>query len=145
MSFVRITWTPSMILYIYVQVYVVNKLSEDVLVVSFLKVCWFCEDSIILRLTTFTFLTVVKGIVHPRMKVWISLHWPLTSWPPNHPHTLIDFITVSSPPVAGVWRVFWCNMAAVASSRWMLHTGGGWGDSPPPSMLSALNTQKSDL
>ncbi len=54
--------------------------------------------------------------------------WP--SWPPNHPHTLIGFITLS--PLhqwAGVWWAFWRTMAAVASSRWMLHIGGGWGDS----------------
>ncbi len=38
--------------------------------------------------------------------------WP--SWPPNHPHALHH--SVSSPPVAGVWGVFWCTMAAVASS-----------------------------
>ncbi len=54
--------------------------------------------------------------------------WP--SWTPNHPHTLIGFITVSSPPVAGVWGVFWSTMAAVTSSRWMPHTGAGRGDSP---------------
>ncbi len=54
--------------------------------------------------------------------------WP--SWPSNHPHTLIGFITVSSPPVAGVWWAFWHNMAAVVSSKWILHIGGGWGDIP---------------
>ncbi len=55
--------------------------------------------------------------------------WP--SWPPNHPHILIGFIhSVSSPPVAGVWWAFWHTMAAVTSSRWMLHTGGGRGDTP---------------
>ncbi len=31
---------------------------------------------------------------------------------------------------AGVCWEFWHNMAAVASSRWMLLIGGGWGDSP---------------
>ncbi len=53
--------------------------------------------------------------------------WP--SWPPNHPHTLIDFITLS--PLhqwAGVYWAFWRTMAAVTSSRWMLHTGGEWGE-----------------
>ncbi len=35
-----------------------------------------------------------------------------------------------------LWRwALWRNMAAVASSRWMLHIGGGWGDPPPPSLL----------
>ncbi len=32
--------------------------------------------------------------------------WP--SWPPNHPHTLIGFITVSSPPVS------WCVVGVLA-------------------------------
>ncbi len=36
---------------------------------------------------------------------------PSQSWPPNHPHTLIGFITVFSPPVAGVWWAFWHTMA----------------------------------
>ncbi len=38
----------------------------------------------------------------------------------------------SSPPVAGVWWAHWrrCPVAAVASSKWMLHTGGGWGVTP---------------
>ncbi len=35
-------------------------------------------------------------------------------------------------------------MAAVASSRWMLHTDGGWGDSPL-SCKSSLSTQKSAI
>ncbi len=41
--------------------------------------------------------------------------------------------SLSSPPVAGVWWVHWrhCPAAAVTSSKWMLHTGGGWGDPPP--------------
>ncbi len=38
-----------------------------------------------------------------------------------------------SPPAAGVWWAHWrhCPVAAVASSKWMLHTGGGWGETPP--------------
>ncbi len=42
--------------------------------------------------------------------------------------------SLSSPPVAGVWWAHWrrCPVAAVASSKWMLHTGGGWGETPPP-------------
>ncbi len=63
-----------------------------------------------------------------------SLHWPCQSWPPNNPHPL-DWLydSPSSPPVAGVWWAHWrlCPVAAVASSRWMLHTGGGWGETPP--------------
>ncbi len=41
---------------------------------------------------------------------------------------------LSSPPVAGVWWAHWrrCPVAAVASSKWMLHTGGDWGETPPP-------------
>ncbi len=44
---------------------------------------------------------------------------------------LID--SLSSPPVAGVWWVHWrrCTVAAVASSKWILHTGGGWGETNP--------------
>ncbi len=40
--------------------------------------------------------------------------------------------SLSSPPVAGVWWAHWrrCTVAAVASSKWMLHTGGGWGETP---------------
>ncbi len=71
-------------------------------------------------------------IKNPRMSFWPNFPiglWP--SWPPNHPHTLIGFITLSPlHQKAGVWWAFWCNMAAVASSRWMLHSGGGWRDSP---------------
>ncbi len=29
-----------------------------------------------------------------------------------------------------LWWAFWRTMAAVASFRWMLHIGGGWGDTP---------------
>ncbi len=45
---------------------------------------------------------------------------------------LIGSISLSSPPVAGVWCAHWrrCPVAAVASSKWMLHTGGGWGVTP---------------
>ncbi len=41
-------------------------------------------------------------------------------------------LSLSSPPVAGVWWAHWCRcpVAAVASSKWMLHTGGGWGETP---------------
>jgi len=37
-----------------------------------------------------------------------------------------------SPPVAGVWWAHWrhCTVAAVASSKWMLNTGGGWREIP---------------
>ncbi len=49
-------------------------------------------------------------------------------------HTL-DWLydSLSSPPVSGVWWAHWhrCPVAAVASSKWMLHTGGGWGETPP--------------
>ncbi len=65
----------------------------------------------------------------------------LTKFPPlalvNHglpiiPIHLIGSISLSSPPVAGVWWPHWrcCAVAAVASSKWMLHTGGGWGETP---------------
>ncbi len=53
-------------------------------------------------------------------------------------HTLDWFYdSLSSPPVAGVWWAHWCRCpeAAVASSKWMLHTGGGWGETPPPHMI----------
>ncbi len=45
--------------------------------------------------------------------------------------------SLSSPPVAGVWWAHWrrCAAAAVASSKWMLHTSGGWGETPPPHMI----------
>ncbi len=41
-------------------------------------------------------------------------------------HWLYD--SLSSPPIAGVWWAHWrrCPVAAVASSKWMLNTGGGW-------------------
>ncbi len=42
--------------------------------------------------------------------------WP--SWPPNYPHTLIGFITLSPlHQKAGLWWAFWRNIAAIASSR----------------------------
>ncbi len=48
------------------------------------------------------------------------------------PIHLIGSMSLSSPPVAGVWWAHWrrCPVAAVASSKWMLHTGGGWGETP---------------
>ncbi len=59
---------------------------------------------------------------------------PCQSWPPDNPHPL-DWLydSLSSPPVAGVWWAHWhrCPVEAVASSKWMLHTGGGWGETPP--------------
>ncbi len=58
---------------------------------------------------------------------------PCQSWPSNNPHPLDWlYLSLSSPPVAGVWWAHWrrCPVAAVASSKWMLHTGGGWGETP---------------
>ncbi len=53
-------------------------------------------------------------------------------------HTL-DWLydSLSSPPVAGVWWAHWrhCPVSAVASSKLVLHTGGGWGETPPPTWL----------
>ncbi len=56
-----------------------------------------------------------------------------------HGHPIIpipligSILTLSSPLVAGVWWAHWhrCPVAAVASSKWMLHIGGGWGEIPP--------------
>ncbi len=63
-----------------------------------------------------------------------SNHGPCQSWPPNNLHPL-DWLydSLSSPPVAGVWWAHWrrCPVAAITSSKWMLHTGGGWGETPP--------------
>ncbi len=56
-------------------------------------------------------------------------------------HTLDRlYDSLSSPPVAGVWWAHWCRcpVAAVASSKWMLHTGGGSGETPPPPPLMIL-------
>ncbi len=80
----------------------------------------------------------------------ISAHQncPCQSWPPNNTHPL-DWLydSLSSPPVAGVWWAHWrrCPVAAVASSKWMLHTGGGWGETPPHDCKALWvynNTQK---
>ncbi len=52
-------------------------------------------------------------------------------------HTLdCLYDSLSSPPVAGVWwaHLGRCPVAAVASSKWMLHTGDVWGETPPPPM-----------
>ncbi len=56
-------------------------------------------------------------------------------------------MTLSSPPVAGVWWAHWrrYSVAAVPSSKWMLHTGGGWGDPPTHThtwLWSALGVQQ---
>ncbi len=63
----------------------------------------------------------------------IATTGPCQSWPPNNPHSL-DWLhdSLSSPPVAIVWWAHWrrSTVAAVASSKWMLHTGGGWGETP---------------
>ncbi len=63
----------------------------------------------------------------------IATTGPCQSWPPNNPHPLDWlYLSLSSPPVADVWWAHWrrCPVAAVASSKWMLHTGGGWGETP---------------
>ncbi len=65
-----------------------------------------------------------------------------------HTYTLLALWLSLSPSVAGVWWAHWrhCPVAAFASSKWMLHTGGGWGETPPPHDCKALwvynNTQK---
>ncbi len=71
-----------------------------------------------------------------RAYTWLSL-WLSLSSPPVAGvwcvHTLdCLYVSLSSPPVAGVWWAHWrrCPVAAVASSKWMLHTGGGWGETP---------------
>ncbi len=62
-----------------------------------------------------------------------SHHWPLSIMASNNPHAL-DWLndSLSSPPVAGMWWAHWCRcpVASVASSKWMQHTGGGWGETP---------------
>ncbi len=68
----------------------------------------------------------------------ISSTGPCQSWPPNNPHPLdCLYDSLSSPPVAGVWWAHWrrCPVAAVASSKWMLHIGGGSGETPPPMIV----------
>ncbi len=73
---------------------------------------------------------------NPRCPGQIPSTGPCQSWPPNNPQPL-DWLydSLSSPPVAGVWWAHWrrCTVAAVASSKWMLLTGGGQGD--PPHMI----------
>ncbi len=43
--------------------------------------------------------------------------WP--SWSPNHPHILIGFTTVSSPPIS------WCVVGGLAQSGCLSHHPGG--------------------
>ncbi len=45
-------------------------------------------------------------IKNPPKKSWPNS--PFGLWPPNHPHTLIGFITVSSPPIS------WCVVSILA-------------------------------
>ncbi len=63
--------------------------------------------------------------VWPRCPGQIPSTGPCQLWPPNNPHPL-DWLydSLSSPPVAGVWRAHWHRfpVAAIASSKWMLHT-----------------------
>ncbi len=71
--------------------------------------------------------------------------WPNSlHWPPYNPHPL-DWLcdSLSFPPVAGVWWAHCCRcpVAAFASSKWMLHTGAGWGETPPPPLWVYSNTQ----
>ncbi len=50
--------------------------------------------------------------------------------------SLLNYGDTENVLINHILLVIICNMAAVASSRWMLHTGGGWGD--PPLLCKAL-------
>jgi len=63
---------------------------------------------------------------HPNLTTRLG---PNPSWPYNHPSHIHSG---SSTPVSCVFWAFWPKMAAIASSRWMLHIGVGWADSPLP-------------
>ncbi len=74
-----------------------------------------------------------SGLSHPLDWLYDSLSSPPVAgvwWA----HTL-DWLndSLSSPPVAGVWWAHWCRcpVVAIALFKWMLHTGCGWGETPP--------------
>ncbi len=76
----------------------------------------------------------IKWMDNPHPLDWLydSLSSPPVAgvWWAHTLDWLYDYL--SSPPVSGVWWAHWhcCPVAAVASSKWMLHTGGGWGETP---------------
>ncbi len=77
-----------------------------------------------------SWLSLIKSRGVTRCPGQIPSTGPCQSWPPNNPHPLYWlYDSLSSPPVAGD-RTGALSVAAVASSRWMLHTGGGWGEIP---------------
>ena len=50
--------------------------------------------------------------------------------PPNHSDLIGKKNVLSLSTSADVWWAFWHKMAAIASPRWVLHIGGGWGEFP---------------
>ncbi len=89
--------------------------------------CHYASHYIILMISLYIMYETFRWDVKPRS--WLSVviknsliksrgvtpaSWPnlptglWSSWPPNHPHTLIDFITLSSPPVS------WCVVGVLA-------------------------------
>ncbi len=71
--------------------------------------------------------------VYPLCPGQIPTTGPCQSWPPNNPHPL-DWLWLSLLSTCS-----WCvgsalapvSLAAAASSKWMLHIGGGWGETTP--------------
>ncbi len=103
---------------------------------SLLSTCSWCVVS------TYTWLSLCSLSSPPVAGVWwahtLDCLYDSLSSPPVAgvwwAHTL-DWLydSLSSPPVAGVWWVHWRRypVAAIASFTWMLHTGGGWGETSP--------------
>ncbi len=111
---------------------------------SLLSTCSWCVVS------AYTWLSLCLSLSSPPVAgVWWAhtLDWLFVSLssPPVAgvwwAHTL-DWLydSLSSPPVAGVWRAHWrCYVvAAFASSKWMLHTGGGWGETTTRMILKCF-------
>ncbi len=81
----------------------------------------------------------IPGCLSKRVEVWPRHPGQICPLASDH-HGLLTIpiywlasslcLLSTSKLVCGVWWAFWRTMAAVASSRWMLHTGDGWGDIP---------------
>ncbi len=71
--------------------------------------------------------------------------FPLDSWCQNYMTKWVNLClyVVQFRSYQNMWWVHWrrCPVAAIASSKWMLHTGGGWGETPTW-LWSALGVQQ---
>ncbi len=117
--------------------------NHSLLLTEKLKYSCFRNQSISIFILTFVhsvswMLLLNTSIVHGNKALFVLLSYYLCPlWPKlasDHHGLLIipiHWLASSLCLLSTSKLAFWRTMAAVASSRWMLHIGGGWGYSPP--------------